>query len=268
MLSTSSSLTSAVGDRNRSIEATVTNLDDQKNDSSGHTASNDPIVSRSEPDICPSNIPHGPEENTDVVEEASVLQSQSVASDIAPSSGASAILSADTTHNIENGAHAVEVTDASLGLPSAANIATSSGDDSLSADPNDFPGIVEEMEKVPESIIQIDFFEESSQTASVSIQFLSSRSTLYGVVEALFEYYLDDRLQEAIYSHVWIIKMGRSSSYIGPFPESAFDGSQVRNIPRKISAPSIAEDASIGITSDKSLQTEQSRRVVSLRMSF
>jgi hypothetical protein len=82
--------------------------------------------------------------------------------------------------------------------------------------------------KAPPSIIQIDFFEENSETSSASIQFLSSTSTLYGVVEALFEFFLEDRLQEAIYSHVWIIKMGRSSSYIGPFPESAFDGSQVR----------------------------------------
>jgi hypothetical protein len=85
--------------------------------------------------------------------------------------------------------------------------------------------------KPPPSIIQIDFFEENSDTSSASIQFLSSTSTLYGVVEALFEFFLEDRLQEAIYSHVWIIKTGRSSSYIGPFPESAFDGSQVlRNI--------------------------------------
>lgn len=81
--------------------------------------------------------------------------------------------------------------------------------------------------KPPPSIIQIDFFEENSESSSASIQFLSSASTLYGVVEALFEFFLEDRLQEAIYSHVWIIKMGRSSSYIGPFPESAFDGSQV-----------------------------------------
>lgn len=158
MSSTSSSLTSAVADRNRDIEATATNLDDQKNDSSGHTASNDPIVFSSEPYICPSNILHGSEENFDVVEESSVLQSQSVAADIAPSSGASAISSADIPHSIENGAHALEVTDASQGLPSAANIATSSGDDSLSGEPNNLPGIVEETEKVPESIIQIDFF--------------------------------------------------------------------------------------------------------------
>ena len=81
--------------------------------------------------------------------------------------------------------------------------------------------------KPPPSIIQIDFFEDNSESSSASIQFLSSSSTLYGVVEALFEFFLEDRLQEAIYSHVWIIKMGRSSSYIGPFPESAFDGSQV-----------------------------------------
>lgn len=78
------------------------------------------------------------------------------------------------------------------------------------------------------SVMQIDFFEDTSETASISIQFLTSRSSLYGVVEALFEFFLEDRLQEAIYSHVWIIKMGRSSSYIGPFPESAFDGSQVQ----------------------------------------
>ena len=83
--------------------------------------------------------------------------------------------------------------------------------------------------KPPPSIIQIDFFEENSESSSASVQFLSSSSTLYGVVEALFEFFLEDRLQEAIYSHVWIIKMGRSSSYIGPFPESAFDGSQVPN---------------------------------------
>jgi hypothetical protein len=89
-------------------------------------------------------------------------------------------------------------------------------------------GSTDEGAKVDNSVIQIDFFEDTSETASISIQFLSSRSSLYGVVEALFEFFLEDRLQEAIYSHVWIIKMGRSSSYIGPFPESAFDGSQVR----------------------------------------
>jgi hypothetical protein len=89
-------------------------------------------------------------------------------------------------------------------------------------------GTTDEGAKADNSVIQIDFFEDTSETASISIQFLSSRSSLYGVVEALFEFFLEDRLQEAIYSHVWIIKMGRSSSYIGPFPESAFDGSQVR----------------------------------------
>jgi hypothetical protein len=89
-------------------------------------------------------------------------------------------------------------------------------------------GSTDEGAKVDNSVIQIDFFEDTSETASISIQFLSSRSSLYGVVEALFDFFLEDRLQEAIYSHVWIIKMGRSSSYIGPFPESAFDGSQVR----------------------------------------
>ena len=88
-------------------------------------------------------------------------------------------------------------------------------------------GSTDEGVKADNSVMQIDFFEDTSETASISIQFLTSRSSLYGVVEALFEFFLEDRLQEAIYSHVWIIKMGRSSSYIGPFPESAFDGSQV-----------------------------------------
>lgn len=80
------------------------------------------------------------------------------------------------------------------------------------------------------TIIQIDFFEESSGTASLSVDFLSCRSTLYGAVEALFEYFLEDRLQEAIYSHIWIIKINKSKSFIGPFPESAFDDSQVRKL--------------------------------------
>lgn len=81
--------------------------------------------------------------------------------------------------------------------------------------------------KITPTIIQIDFFEESSGTASLSVDFLSSRSSLYGVVEALFEYFLEDRLHEAIYSHVWIIKVNKSKSFIGPFPESAFDETQV-----------------------------------------
>ena len=84
--------------------------------------------------------------------------------------------------------------------------------------------------KITPTIIQIDFFEESSGTASLSVDFLSSRSSLYGVVEALFEYFLEDRLHEAIYSHVWIIKINKSKSFIGPFPESAFDGNQVCSV--------------------------------------
>ena len=80
----------------------------------------------------------------------------------------------------------------------------------------------------PPNIIQIDFFEESSHTSSLSVDFLSSRSSLYGIVETLFEYFLEDRLQEAIYSHVWIIKVNKSRSYVGPFPESTFAESQVR----------------------------------------
>ena len=229
MSSTSSSSTSVIADRNRDREVTATNLDDQKNDSSGHTTSNEQTAYGSEADISPSNIPPGSDKSFDIVDAESAVQSHLVMADIAPSSSESAISSVNIPHNIENGAHVLEVTDESLGLPSVANVATSGGDNNLSAESN---AGVDETEKVPESIIQIDFFEESSQTASVSIQFLKSRSTLYGVVEALFEYYLDDRLQEAIYSHVWIIKMGRSSSYIGPFPESAFDGSQVRQLQR------------------------------------
>ena len=84
--------------------------------------------------------------------------------------------------------------------------------------------------KIAPTIIQIDFFEESSGTASLSMDFLSSRSSLYGVVEALFEYFLEDRLHEAIYSHVWIIKINKSKSFIGPFPESAFDENQVCSV--------------------------------------
>lgn len=79
-----------------------------------------------------------------------------------------------------------------------------------------------------EIVYQIEFFNEHSKIPCLSLQFLSPRCTLYEVVESLFEYYLEEHLSQAIYSHLWCLFVDKKHEFVGPFPESVFSESQVQ----------------------------------------
>lgn len=60
-----------------------------------------------------------------------------------------------------------------------------------------------------DAMIEIELFlaEKKSAQPSVSIQYLLKKTTLYGVIETMFDLYLEEQFSKAIYSHMWTVEV-------------------------------------------------------------